>query len=308
VPALGRWSAEQALPLPKTAFPGKTVVLIGDDDSGRYGGQVAMYVSDAVGDLQSGRLYVLTRTDGNTREMDMKVGTAYPVAFTQIPNQQTLTGAQINQQAEALKAIAFGRVEDLDYRKEIGAGREVYFNVTGQANSGSNADYSRSKYGRVYKLTLDSSDPTRGTLEVVLDGDDRSGPARTFQNPDNIVATRNFLYVQEDPNGYGDETHDGYIYQYNLLTKELKVVLELDHRRDKPDAAKYNVGGPSSLGSWESSGMIDISEQTGEPGTFLVGVQAHTWTGARYKGVDGGALRANEDQASQLLILKGLAR
>ena len=37
-------------------------------------------------------------------------------------------------------------------------------------------------------------------------------------------------------------------------------------RRTAPDAAKYNVGGTSKLGDWEISGMIDISEQTGEIG------------------------------------------
>jgi Bacterial protein of unknown function (DUF839) len=306
--AFGRWSAENAVPLPATAFPGKTVVVIGDDDSGPFGGQIALYVADAVGDLQGGRLYVLARTNDDTREMNMVAGQSYPVAFKQIPNQTTLTGAQINQAAAALKAVVFGRVEDVDFRKGVGAGREVFFNVTGQANTGVNADYSRSKYGRTYRLTLDPSDPTKGTLEVVLDGDDRSGPAKVFQNPDNIVATTNYLYMEEDPNEYGDETHDSYLYQYNLLTKELKVVLELDHHRDAPDAAKYNVGGRSNRGSWENSGLLDISEQTGEPGTFLVGVQAHTWHDARFKNPDGGTLRANEDQGSQLLVLHGLPR
>ena len=308
VTAFGRWSAENTVPLPRTAYRGKTVVLIGDDDSGPFGGQLALYVSDRVGDLEQGQLYVMTRTDANTREMDMKPGKAYPVTFKQIPNQQTLTGAQLNEQAQALHAIVFGRVEDIDYRRERGEGREVYFNVTGQTNTGVNADYSRSKYGRVYRLTLDRKTPTKGTLEVVLDGDDRAGPARTFQNPDNIVATERYLYISEDPNGYGDEMHDAYLYQYDLLTKKLRVVFELDHRRDQADAAKYNVGGPSGSGTWESSGMIDVSEQTGEPGTFLIGVQAHTWLGDRYRNPDGGTLRAQESQASQLLVLRGLPR
>jgi hypothetical protein len=57
VTAFGRWSAENTVPLPKTAYRGKTIVLIGDDDSGPFGGQLAMYVSDRVGDLQNGRLY-----------------------------------------------------------------------------------------------------------------------------------------------------------------------------------------------------------------------------------------------------------
>ncbi|MEZ7498870.1 hypothetical protein QO200_08970 [Flavobacterium sp. Arc3] len=306
---LGRLSAENALPLRATAFAGKTVVVIGDDDSGTYGGQLFMYVSNTVGDLANGSLYMMKRNDDNQREKDMVTNQSYGVSFVKIDNHTTLTGAQINASVNTLKAIKFGRVEDLDYRKGgKDADRELYFNVTGQNISGTNADASRTKYGRVYKLNLDAKDPLKGTLEVVLDGDNRTGIAGKFQNPDNICVTKNYVYVQEDANGYGDETHDGYIYQYNIATKQLKVVFELDHRRTAADAAKYNVGGTSSFGDWEYGALIDVSEQLGIDDTFLLSVQPHTWTGDKYKGVDGGTGRPNENQASQILLIKGLAR
>ncbi|MFV5684472.1 hypothetical protein ACM55I_03410 [Flavobacterium sp. GB2R13] len=306
---LGRLSAENALPLKKTAFAGKTVVVIGDDDSGTYGGQVFMYVSNTVGDLANGSLYMMKRTDDNQREKDMVTGQTYPVSFVKIENHTTMTGAQINASVNTLKAIKFGRVEDLDYRKGgDAADREIYFNATGQNTTGTNADASRTKYGRVYKLNLDAANPLAGTLQVILDGDDRTGIAGKFQNPDNICVTKNYVYVQEDANGYGDETHDGYIYQYNIATKQLKVVVELDHRRDATDAAKYNVGGTSKFGDWEYGALIDVSEQVGIDDTFLLSVQPHTWRGTKYKGVDGGTNRPNEDQASQIVIIKGLAR
>lgn len=307
IAGLGRWSAENAVPLPKEAYTGKTAILIGDDDSGANGGQVALYLSNTVGDLDNCSLYMLKRTDGNQKEMNMKVGAKFPVEFVKIDNHKTLTGAQIDAKVNDLKAIKFGRVEDLDYRKK-GKGREVYFNVTGQNNTGSNADYSRSKYGRVYRLTMDAADPLKASLELVLDGDDRSGNAKTFQDPDNVCVTTNYVYIMEDPNEYGDEKHDAYVYQYNLATKELKPVIELDHRRTEADAAKYNVGGPSKLGSWESSGMIDVSDVTGRPNTFMLGIQAHTWRGDQYKGVDGGSVRRAENQASQLILIEGLPR
>ncbi len=120
--------------------------------------------------------------------------------------------------------------------------------------------------------------------------------------------TKNFIYVQEDPNGYGDETHDSYIYQYNLNTGDLKVVMELDHRRQAPDAAKYNVGGTSKFGDWEYGALIDVSDIVGTPDTFLLYPQPHTWRGAKYAGVDGGSKRRTEDQASQVLVVKGLPR
>ncbi|MEO8334994.1 MAG: hypothetical protein ABI664_08480 [bacterium] len=314
LPALGHWSTENAVPLPKQAYSGKTVIVIGDDDSGAGGGQVGLYVGTAVGDLDNGKLYALARTNNNVRERDMVVGQTYDVVFKEIPSAKTLTGAQINSTVNAFSAVSFGRVEDVDYRKGS-TGREVYFVVTGQAETGVNADKSRSHYGRIYRLLLDATDPTKGTLEVVLDGDDRSGPAGLFQNPDNIVATQNFLYVQEDPNEYGDETHDSYLWQYSLQSKELKPVFEIDHRRGLADFSKFNTAtgtympaATSPRGSWENSGIIDISDAVGKPGTFLVGIQAHGWHAARFKGADGGTLRAAEDQGSQLLVLSGLPR
>lgn len=302
----GKFSTENAVPLPKDAFAGKTVVMIGDDDSGANGGQLAMYVSNTVGDLDNGSLYVLARADNNTRERDMVVGQSYAVDFRKISNQATLTGAQIETAGLALSMMRFGRTEDIDYRKGgNGAGREIYFNVTGQPSTGVNADFSRTKYGRVYRLVLSEADPLKGTLEVILDGDDRTGPAKTFQNPDNIMVTRNFVYIGEDPNGYGDESHDAYVYQYNIATKSMSVVMELDHRRTE---AKYNVGGPSAFGAWEYGAMIDISDIVGIADTFLLSIQPHTWLEDRFKGVDGGTLRPNENQGSQMLIIRGLPR
>lgn len=312
--ALGHWSAENAVPLPKQAYSGKTVIVIGDDDSGTFGGQVGLYVGTSVGDLDNGKTYVLARANNNVRERDMVAGQSYDVVFKEIANAKTLTGAQINTAGQAANAIVFGRVEDVDYRK-AGTGRDVYFAVTGQNNTGVNVDNSRSKYGRIYHLTMDPSDPTKGTLEVVLDGDDRSGPAKAFQNPDNVLATQNYLYIEEDPNEYGDETHDSYLWQYNLQTKELKVVFEIDHHRGASDFAKYNtISGTyapatsSPMGSWENSGIVDISDVVGKPGTLLLGIQAHGWHAKAFAGVDGGGLRSIEDQGSQLLVLTGMAR
>jgi hypothetical protein len=280
-----------------------------------------MYLSNTVGDLDNGNLYVLARSDNNTRERDMAVGQSYPVEFRQIRNQRTLTGRQINQEGATLNAIRFARVEDVDYRKGSAANnRELYFVATGQNNTGVNADYGRTKYGRAYRLRLSESDPLRGTLEVIADGDDRTGPARLFQNPDNVYVGQNFVYIQEDDNGYGDETHDAYIYQYNIATRENRVAMELDHRRDGADRDRFNIGRTgsgatavyapraSTFGSWEYGAMIDVSTEVGIPDTFIIALQPHTWIGRRYQNADGGTLRPTEDQASSMILVTGLPR
>ena len=305
----GRWNTENAVPLPSAAFANRTVVMLGDDDSGAEGGQLAMYVSSVVGDLEGGKLYTMARTNDVTRERDMVVGQSYPVAFREIQNHKTLTGRQINQVTATLKSIAFGRVEDIDYRKG-GTGREIYFAVTGQNNTGVNANSDRTKYGRVYRVTLSAADPLSGSLELVLDGDDRTGPASLFQNPDNVVVGQNFLYVQEDDNGYGDEAHDAYVYQYNIVTKAIRPVLQLDHRRTQADAAVYNASNarPEGKAGWEYGAMVDVSAETGNADTFLLALQPHSWRGTKYVGVDGGTLRPAENQASQMVLVKGLPR
>ncbi len=305
----GRWNTENAVPLPMTAYPNRTVVMLGDDDSGAEGGQIAMYLSTTVGDLDNGKLYAMARTNNNTVEKEMVVGQTYPIAFREIANHTSLTGRQINQATAALNAMAFGRVEDIDYRKG-GSGRELYVAVTGQNTTGNNAGSTRTRKGRVYRVILDANNPLQGTIEVLLDGDDRSGPAGLLQNPDNIYAGVNYVYVQEDDNGYGDETHDAYIYQYNIATRAFTPVLELDHRRAQPDAAIYNaVGGrPAGRAGWEYGAMIDVSDELGQANTFVIALQPHSWRADKYRGVDGGTLRASENQASMMVIVKGLPR
>jgi hypothetical protein len=308
VAGFGRWNSENAVPLTTAAFPGRTVVIIGDDDSGTNGGQVALYVANAQGDLDNGRLYVLARQDNNIRERDMVVGQTYPVVFRELTNVAASTGAQLETQGLAHNMIQFGRVEDLDYRKGSAANnREVYFVTTGQNNTGTNASYTRAKYGRFYRLTFDANDPLRGTLEVLLDGEDRTGPARQFQNPDNVAAGTNYVYIQEDPNSYGDETHDSYIYQYNIATRQVQVVMELDHRRSATNAVEA-PGGQSAFGTWEYGAMVDISSIVGINDTWVIAIQPHSWLFSKFRNPDGGTLRAQEQQGSQLIVVRGLPR
>ena len=302
-PALGTWSGENALPLPKTAYASKTVIMITDDDTTPTGGQVVMYIANTVGDLDNGNLYVMRRVDQNILETALVESTPVDVEFVQIANQKTLTFAQTNAEAAKLKAIAFGRVEDIDYRKD-GVGRELYFNVCGQSIP---ANQDRTKYGRVYKLVLDANDPLKGKLELILDGDKKTdGKAKEFQNPDNILVTANYAYIQEDPNTYGDEQHDSYIYQYNLATKELKKVFEADHFRGTALQATYKS--TDKKGDWEYGALLDVSDAVGINDVFILAIQPHTWRYEEFKGVDGGSGRLNEDQGSQIVVIKGLPR
>ncbi|WP_430408916.1 phosphatase [Kordia sp.] len=305
LPAMGQWTIENAVPLSKNAFEGKTIVMIGDDSRGDAGGQLAMYMSNTVGDLHNGNLYGMKVGDGTITDNDLITGTEYAVEFVQL-NQTTYN--ELNTESIAKKVMAFNRVEDIDYRKgTAAANREIYFNATGHS---SNSD-TRTKYGRTYKLVLDENNPLTGKLTLVLNGDDLAGKAKTFHSPDNILVTENYAYIQEDPNGYVDDMvkqHDAYLYQYNLNNGELKVVLESAHRTTQAVDNGY-ASFDDRWGKWELTGMIDISDVIGEPDTFLLIQQAHSWKSDAFLNPDGAGTDANSNsEGSILLVVKGLAR
>ncbi|WP_210490366.1 hypothetical protein [Rufibacter aurantiacus] len=315
LPALGKCSAENAVPLPKTAYPGKTAIFIGEDESNTANslGQVNLYLSNTTGDLQNGKLYMLRRTNKNTVETDMQVNTAYDVEFVEYKDVATSTGAQLVAQTVEQGALQFARVEDLDYGKgTANANRTLYFTSTGVSQGDKITPVTGlTMWGRVYKLELDANNPLAGKLTPLIDG--AVDPGNSIVNPDNICVTENFVYIQEDGDSYyKNNKHDGRIWQYSISTKQIKPMLEMDHRRSDPTYnAKYNPGNDTRLSSWEYGAMYDISSLVGVPGTFVVNIHPHTWTSDSFlpggKGADGSGV-INNKEGGQTVILTGVAR
>ncbi|MHA6246479.1 PhoX family protein [Pontibacter sp. CAU 1760] len=310
LPALGKCSAENAVPLPKAAFAGKTVVFVGEDESNPANsmGQINMYVSSTVGDLQNGQLYTLRRTDRNVVETAMEVGKGYEVEFVAYDNVASSTGAQLAAQSVAKQAIQFARVEDLDYGKGSAKNnRTLYFTSTGVSPDKVNPAPGLTMWGRVYKLELDANNPLKGKITPLIDGNE--DPGNSIVNPDNICVTQNYAYIQEDGDSfYRDNKHDGRIWQYDLRTGALKPMLEMNHRRgDAAFNAKYNPSGDTRLSSWEYGAMYDISDLIGKAGTFVVNLHPHTWRDAKYKNADGSGVSSNME-GGQTVILTNVPR
>jgi hypothetical protein len=302
--ALGKCSAENAVPLPKEAFPGKTAILIGEDDSN---GQVNLYISNTVGDLSGGKLYMLRRKNLNTVETDMEVDKTYDVEFVEYDGVTSNTGAALAAQTVAKSAIQFARVEDLDYGKGgADANRTIYFTATGvsQTDKVTKVD-GKTMWGRIYKLELNPNDILKGKLTPLMDG--VADPGNHIVNPDNICVTKNFVYIQEDGDSfYANNKHDGRIWQYNIATKVMKPMLEMNHRRsDATFNAKYNPTNSTNLSSWEFGAMYDISELIGKPNTFVVNIHPHTWTDNKFANADGSGLTTNKE-GGQTLIITGI--
>lgn len=302
LPALGQWSTENAIILGKDAYANKTVAFIGDDtsDDAIPSGQLAMYVGNR-GDLTTGDLYGLkVTTAGINFEMDMKEGTTYNAEFVQY-KEKTFDALESESRAKGM--MGFSRVEDIDYRKgSAAANREIYFAVTGRKKTALQGK--GCFYGRIYKVVLDAANPTKATITCVLDGDNLTGVAKAFHSPDNVLVTKNYVYIMEDPNGYPDttdKTHFANLYQYNIATKELKVVLTCDQTA----AEAAGIGKASNL--WELTGMIDVSDVIGQEGCFLIATQNHGWENPKF--VDPkGTSNPSTQGASQLYLIKGLER
>jgi hypothetical protein len=308
-PALGKFSGENAVPLNKNAYPGKTVIILGEDAGN---GQVYLYVSNTVGDLENGKLYALRRTDLNQIETAITWNNNYPVEFVEVPNAKNLTGTEIENLNTTLKSIQFARVEDLDYRKGSAANsREIYFVSTGVSGS-----TEKTYMGRMYQLKLDANNPLTGTLKVVADGDVSPTGANVkgqdIINPDNVCVTENYVYIQEDGDSFWPEaTHNSLIWQYNIATGTKKIFMDMTHGDPSMLGTKYNPAGPNQLrkGIWEHGAMVDISDVIGVPGTFTINIHAHTWDeGTRFLNPSRATSIQSYKSGGQTLILKNVPR
>lgn len=298
-PALGKFSGENSVPLTKEAYPGKTVIILGEDAGN---GQVYLYVADTPGDLDNGKLYVLRRTNLDQIEKNITKGNTYPIEFVEVPNAKNLTGTEIENLNATLKSIQFARVEDLDYRKGSAANnREIYFVATGMSGAPD-----KTYWGRMYRLKLSASSPLSGSLEVVEDGDLEPGVG--VINPDNLCVTNNFVYIQEDGDSFfPGATHNSLIWQWNIATGTKKRMLDMKNKT--AGGTKFNPTNDQRFGLWEHGAMIDISETIGEPDVFLINIHAHSWIeGDRYLNPSKATSVQSYKSGGQTLILKGVPR
>lgn len=306
-PALGKASMENAVPLPKDVSNGKTYILIGEDQSystsHQSAGQLVMYVANAQGDLDNGKLYALKAKSGKIWETEMTKGNTYDVEFVEIPNAKNLTGAEINQKNIDNGVIRFSRVEDVDYRKGKGNGREIYFVATGESSDGATPKQGLTMWGRLYKLVLNESNMLTGKLELIADGD--ANPGKDLINPDNVAVTENYVYIQEDGDSYYPAaTHDSYIWQLNIASKQYKPWLNM--RNNDPALKAYNPL-TTKFGAWEYGAMEDISDIVGVPGTFMVNIHSHTWQKPEFADADKAGVNTNKE-GGQVVIIRNVQR
>ncbi|WP_394748688.1 hypothetical protein [Spongiimicrobium salis] len=325
--ALGEFSWENAVPLPRNAYPGQTVILGGDDDSSGSMGQITLYYSEnGDADFNGGEIYVLKVKEisdgaGNVipvpsettvyDESNLDRGATYEFEFVKIENGSDLTKSEMEDACVAVNATAFMRVEDVDYQKgSADNNRNVFVAVTGRGpGRGTFNDW-----GTAYKLELDEDSPLTGRLTQIISGNtdsnNQDGNLAELQSPDNITVTENFIYLQEDPNSF-DRGHAAYIYQSDLNGNNIKVVLEMVVRQDLDPTGSTGLSG-------EYGALEDISDKIGVPNTFLLNLQPHYWESDDFKNLDGHDMTTRpdaiargareDDQGGQIVLLRGLPR
>ena len=305
LPALGAFYWENAVPLPKNAYSGKTVIIGGDDDSSDSEGQVIMYLSESSDDdLTGGEVFVLRLKDAvaPVNEGSLDFGAEYDVEFVQVSADGVSTPDEYEQASLDANALQFMRVEDVDYGKgSDAAARTVFFAVTGRGpGRGTYNDW-----GTIYRLDLDATNPKVGLFKQIVSGNTDTnhadGKLPRLHSPDTICVTENFVYFQEDPNSFS-RGHAAYIYQTNYNGDNPRMVLELIERADLSPEKSIDHSG-------EFGSLIDISDKVGVEDVFMLALQPHYWTSDDFKGLDGHTSSVYEhDEGGQILIIKGLPR
>jgi hypothetical protein len=185
----------------------------------------------------------------------------------------------------------FVRVEDIAYDKRPGKQHIVYVVDSGRGATSPGGNLFTSTNGRVWKLELDKSDPTKVTsFSVLIEGDDApvKAPGEIHQ-PDNIESTARSLLIQEDPGSSqqfpvgsdvpGSANFDpaattARVWQYFIADGTKRVVAKVNQSADEGPLDE-DAAARGALGAWESSGIVDASHVFG-PGSFLLDVQAGT--------------------------------
>lgn len=219
----------------------------------------------------------------------------------------------LEQASDALGVFEFVRVEDMAYDRRDPS--VVYIADSGRANAanGTGVSYDAegnrvatpasfaSRNGRIWKMVLDEDDPRQvKSLSILIEGDDillaNEDPAASLaaiHQPDNLETTRDSLLITEDPssaNQYPIATgNTARVWWYHLSGSKkgtMEVAFKVDQSADQgltdrdpttrtpPEAVPPGFG-LGAAGSWEASGIIDVSKWFGS-GWFLIDVQAHT--------------------------------
>lgn len=179
----------------------------------------------------------------------------------------------------------FRRLEDL--AEDPTQPGTFYFTTTGtedtvNSTKAATAAAAENPYGRLYRFSLNASDPAGpiGNFELMLTG----GPGKGV-NYDNLTVTRTGqVLIQEDETAFGGdimaaEGRESQIFAFDPKTRAVTPWFSLNESAAGSQFNKADVPG-----EWESSGIVTSDRRD----RFVFTVMAHTAKDAKY--VEGGQL------------------
>lgn len=281
----------------------KTVLLSTEDNAD---GELYMFVGQQTADdpngFETGDLYVL-RVEGADYEGQVSATTA---TWTKIDSAVALNsdGRVLSNYVNAEgRSTNFQRLEDIAedpknpgsfYFVTTGTREKLGGNTSTSADDATIATEAENPYGRLYRFSLNSDDPTGSidNFELLLEG----GPGKGVSY-DNIVVDRNGnVLLQEDETAFGREVmvaenREAGIYSYNIASGTVKSLFTLDE-----NAAGIQFNNPQEPGQWETSGVVEVGTIfPGSRSSYLFDVQAHSVTGSD-------VLNGNHAEGGQLLL------
>ena len=324
----GRYSREQTLPLRSWRAANATkTVLIGTEDADSLDSEVYLWVGDqTVADpngleAANGSLYVLKITGidleadaGTDDTAAVNIGTtAIAATWTPVPDATATaaTGADLKAFVEASpggerNSTSFTRVEDID--EDPASPGTLYFATTGGRPD--------NKFGRLYKLVMNTSDPVGASTTPRLlpgggAGATANGATATSQGVayDNVaVDSMGKIVIQEDRNATIDtvlntERRNGRVLTLDPATGNVRFLFECNQAAI--DAA--NPGGITGVGpgtgNWETSGIVEAPAAlaSAAKAAYLFVVQAHS---VQNSGGTTDALNGTHAEGGQILLAK----
>ncbi|MGB8702409.1 MAG: alkaline phosphatase PhoX [Thermosynechococcaceae cyanobacterium] len=279
LPWLGHFDHENTIALPKY---NKIVLMLTDDNAP---GGIYMYIANNETDLLTGKgqLYVFKADVGST-PADIQKGSSVSGRFIPISPFEARNVNRIRAAIAAKGAMSFVRPEDITH--DVKQPNIVYFASTGRSeyiNPDTGKPYDAK--GRIHKMTLNPTDPTKvEALQILLAGD----VGDPIINPDNLATSDRSIMIQEDQNGEFRGKRPARIWHYDLRNKALTPVAAVVQKDFDGKPIPGDIAG-----NWESSGIINTANILG-PNTWLLDVQAHTQVVNQLGG---------KDEGGQLLLL-----
>jgi Predicted phosphatase len=182
----------------------------------------------------------------------------------------------------SIGAFNFSRPEDVHTNPAPGKGNQIVFASTGR-NTGINqaADLWGTTYVVDVKINLGriQVDNITADISIIYDGDDADKRDFGIRSPDNLVwAKDGMVYIQEDRSittfgvASNEETS---IWKLNPKTSAVERIGQID--RTAVPAGQVDSS-PSDLGNWESSGIIDVTDEFNAEGERILffNTQAHS--------------------------------